>query len=161
MKKTAYCIALIRISMGWTFLWAFFDKLAGLGYATESANSWLNGGSPTVGFLRFGTSGPFAEWYQSIAGQGWVDWLFMLGLAGIGLALIFGAGLRIAAAAGTLLMVMMFTAALPPENNPVVDEHIIYALVLLALPLLDAGRTLGIGRWWSAMPLVQKYRWLV
>lgn len=160
MEKAKYIFAIIRIAMGWIFLWAFFDKLAGLGFATESAKSWLHGGSPTVGFLKFGTDGPFAEFYQSLAGQGWVDWLFMLSLAGIGLALVFGAGLHIARIAGVLLLLMMYTAVLPPENNPFMDEHIIYALVLIALPMLHAGQTWGLGRWWSSMPFVQKHRWL-
>ncbi|MFA6511646.1 MAG: hypothetical protein WCV86_00760 [Patescibacteria group bacterium] len=160
MEKAKYLIAIIRISMGWIFLWAFIDKLAGLGFATESAKSWLNGGSPTLGFLKFGTSGPFADFYQSLAGQGWVDWLFMLGLAGIGLALLFGVGLHIASITGTLLLFMMYTAVLPPENNPFMDEHIIYALVLLALPMLQAGHTWGIGQMWNNIPFVQKNRWL-
>ncbi len=30
-------------------------------------------------------------------------------------------------------MMLMWLAVLPPENNPVVDEHIVYALVLVLL----------------------------
>ena len=51
----------------------------------------------------------------------------MLGLAGIGIALIAGIGMRIAAVAGGLLLVLMWTAVLPPENNPFMDDHLIYA----------------------------------
>lgn len=160
MEKAKYLIAVLRIAMGWTFLWAFFDKLAGLGFATESANSWLNGGSPTTGFLKFAATGPLADFYQSLAGQGWVDWLFMLGLAALGIALIFGIALRLAAIGGALLMVLMYSALLLPENNPVIDEHIIYALLLIAFPLLNAGHTLGLGAAWNNLPLVQKNRWL-
>lgn len=46
-----YMLAGIRIALGWVFLWAFLDKTFGLGFATPSAKSWLNGGSPTNGFL--------------------------------------------------------------------------------------------------------------
>ena len=42
---------LARISLGWVFLWAFLDKTFGLGYATESKDAWIDGGSPTFGFL--------------------------------------------------------------------------------------------------------------
>ena len=40
--------AALRIVLGFTFLWAFVDKLFGLGYATPSERSWINGGSPTT-----------------------------------------------------------------------------------------------------------------
>ena len=71
---------LARISLGWVFLWAFLDKTFGLGYATEPKDAWIDGGSPTFGFLSFGATGPFKGIYNSIAGDAWADWLFMLGL---------------------------------------------------------------------------------
>ncbi len=81
-------LAAIRLSLGWIFLWAFVDKLFGLGFATPSERSWLNGGSPTKGFLSNAATGPFEGLYKSIAGAAWADWLFMIGLAGIGIALV-------------------------------------------------------------------------
>src|SRR5690348_18272974 len=69
--------ATLRIVMGFTFFWAFVDKLFGLGYATPSERSWINGGSPTKGFLANPADGPFAGFYKDIAGSGWADWLFM------------------------------------------------------------------------------------
>src|ERR1700730_11492542 len=85
-----YLWALTRLSLSTVFLWAFFDKVFGLGHETTAAHAWLNGGSPRVGFLG-GATGPFADFYQSIAGAGWVDWTFMIGLIGIGVALLLGA----------------------------------------------------------------------
>src|SRR5262249_29187152 len=70
---TRYVLAVLRIVVGWVFLWAFLDKLFGFGYATPSAKSWLNGGSPTKGFLSSAT-GPFAGVYHDIAGTGWANW---------------------------------------------------------------------------------------
>ena len=153
--------AALRIVVGFTFLWAFLDKLFGFGYATPSERSWLNGGSPTRGFLANSASGPFEGLYKDIAGAGWADWLFMLGLAAIGTALILGIGMRVAAASGALLYVLMWTVALPPETNPIVDDHIIGALVLIALALVHAGDTFGLGRWWKRQPIVQHNRWLI
>ena len=150
-------LAAIRISLGWIFLWAFVDKLFGLGFATPSARSWLNGGSPTKGFLSNAATGPFEGFYKGIAGAAWADWLFMLGLAGIGIALIAGIAMRLATAAGALLLVMMWTAVLTPENNPFMDDHIVYALVLVALALLGAGHSFGLGRTWERLAIVQKY----
>jgi thiosulfate dehydrogenase [quinone] large subunit len=153
--------AALRVVLGFTFFWAFLDKLFGFGYATPSARAWINGGSPTRGFLANSATGPFAGFYKDIAGAGWADWLFMIGLAGIGIALLVGIGMRVAAVSGAVLYLMMWSVALPPQNNPIVDEHIIGALALLALALVHAGDTLGFGRWWRQQPIVQRNRWLI
>ena len=149
---------LTRLSLGWVFLWAFLDKTFGLGFATERKDAWLEGGSPTFGFLSFGAAGPFKGIYNDIAGQGWADWLFMIGLAGIGIALILGIAMNLAALSGATMMVLMWTAVLPPENNPFMDDHLIYGAVLVLLALLGAGRYLGLGAYWERLPLVKKAR---
>jgi thiosulfate dehydrogenase [quinone] large subunit len=156
-KAFSYVTAVLRIALGWIFLWAFLDKLFGLGHETESKAAWINGGSPTSGFLGHATKGPFADLYQNIAGQAWADWLFMIGLAGIGTALIAGIAIRIAAASGALLLILMWTAVLPPDNNPFMDDHLIYALTLTALALTNTTHILGLGQVWERLPLVQKY----
>ncbi len=128
-------IALIklRIVMALIFLWAFFDKVFGLGFATKPENAWINGGSPTTGFLSFATKGPFAEFFKSLAGVAGIDWLFMLGLLFIGLTLLLNRFVKWGAIAGVVMMLLMWLSLLPPENNPIVDEHIVYALVLTIL----------------------------
>jgi thiosulfate dehydrogenase [quinone] large subunit len=155
-----YLLAGIRLALGWVFLWAFLDKLFGLGRSTPAANAWLDGGSPTAGFLGKAAIGPFAGIYHSIAGNAVVDVLFMTALLGIGVALILGIGMRIAAASGALLTVLMWTAVLPPESNPFMDDHLVYAAVLIVLALLSAGTTWGLGRRWAATPLVRRNTWL-
>lgn len=159
-KAARYVFAVARLALGWVFLWAFLDKLFGLGHETASARSWINGGSPTKGFLANSPTGPFESFYNSFAGDAWADWLFMIGLAGIGAALILGIGIRIAAAAGAVLMVMMWSAVLPPENNVFMDDHLIYALVLVGLALIGAGNTLGLGKLWGNIGLVKRNPWL-
>lgn len=148
--------AALRLSLGGIFLWAFLDKLFSLGRATPDGNGWLEGGSPTRGFLTKGTAGPFKDAYASIAGAGWADALFMAGLLGIGVALLLGVAMRLAAASGALLLVLMWAASLPPATNPFLDYHLVYALVLGLLTLTGAGHTLGLGRRWEALPLVQR-----
>lgn len=149
--------AILRISLGWVFLWAFLDKTFGLGAATESENAWIDGGSPTEGFLTFASRGPLKDWFDWMAGETWADWLFMAGLLGIGLALILGIGMRLAAAAGSSLLLFMWAATLWPENNPFMSDHIIYAIALVGLALVHAGDTWGIGRWWSQLAIVRRY----
>jgi thiosulfate dehydrogenase [quinone] large subunit len=159
-RTVNYLLAGIRLALGWVFLWAFLDKTFGLGHSTESAKSWVNGGSPTAGFLGNAATGPFTGFYHSIAGTAFADLLFMAALLGVGGALLLGIGMRIAAASGALLTVMMWTAVLPPESNPFMDDHLIYAAILIVLALLGAGNTLGFGRLWSATPLVRRAPWL-
>jgi thiosulfate dehydrogenase [quinone] large subunit len=154
-----YLLAGIRLALGWVFLWAFLDKAFGLGFATPSERSWFNGGSPTNGFLA-SAKGPFSGFYRFIAGTGIADALFMAALLGVGVALLLGIGMRIAAAAGALLTVMMWSAVLPPTTNPFMDDHLIYATVLIVLALLGAGDTWGLGRAWAASPLVRRAPWL-
>ncbi len=148
-NKGRYVWAALRIAMGWLFLWAFLDKLFGLGFATEPDAAWIRGGSPSFGFLSFGTVGPFAPLFQSLAGNPVVDFLFMSGLLLMGLALISGIGVRIAGYAGAVLVLLMWLAHLPPENNPLIDEHIVYAVLLIGLARVRAGQWVGLGRRWS------------
>jgi len=154
-----YLWALTRLCLGWTFLWPFLDKTFGLGHETTTAHAWINGGSPSFGFLS-GAIGPFAGIYQSIAGAGLVDWLFMIGLLGIAVALLLGIGVRIAAVSGAVLLILMWSASLPPQDDIFMDNHIIYAIVLIGLALVGAGNTLGFGRWWTQTSLVRRFPWL-
>lgn len=150
-------LGLLRIAFGLTFLWAFADKLFGFGYSTKSADSWLNGGSPTTGFLKFGAKGPFKGFYNSIAGDTWVNWLFMAALLALGLALTLGIGMRLAGIGGVILYLMMWTVALPPETNPVIDEHILGAISIAVLSLTMAGNTWGLGKAWSRTAIAKEF----
>ncbi len=165
---TRRVLAALRIAFGVTFLWAFVDKLFALGFHTGynpagttldrfGPAAWINGGSPTEGFLKFGADGPFKGFYNSIGGTAWADTLFMLGLLGIGVALISGVGMRFAAVAGATMYLLMWSVVLPPETNPVLDDHILGALTLVALALLNAGNTWGLGRWWGGQKIVQEH----
>jgi thiosulfate dehydrogenase [quinone] large subunit len=156
-----YLLAGVRLALGWLFLWAFLDKTFGLGHDTPAASSWLNGGSPTKGFLTSTAKGPFVGVYHAIGGTSLADAIFMGGLLAIGGALIAGIGLRLVAAAGALLAVMMWAVVLPPVGNPFLDDHLIYAAVLVVLALARAGDTLGLGRTWAATPMVRRATWLI
>ena len=157
-RRIGYVWGTLRLGMGWIFLWAFVDKLFGLGYATASEGAWINGGSPTSGFLNFATKGPFADFYQGMAGSVAVEWLFMLGLLAIGLPLMLGIGMRLAAATGVLMLGLMYSAAsILPENNPFLDDHIVYAVIMVGLIVMGGGKHLGLGNMWAKTRLVRKY----
>jgi thiosulfate dehydrogenase [quinone] large subunit len=163
--------AVVRIATGLLFLWAFLDKAFGFGYATPAERAWVNGGSPTKGFLGGIDHGPFADTFRGWAGAAWADWLFMLGLAGIGIAVVLGVGLRIAAVSGTLMMLLMWAAEWPLDRftdageptmstNPILDYHVLYALVLIWLAIVAAGNTWGFGKVWAKLGFVEKNPWL-
>lgn len=152
-------LAITRILLGFVFLWAFVDKLLGLGVSTPAERAWLNGASPTTGFLK-GVEGPFSTFFNGLAGNAVADWLFMLGLLGIGLALVFGLAMRLAAWSGALLMLLMWAASLPLENNPVIDDHIVYAAILLTLGALVGQHKFSLAGWWQSLGLVKKNAWL-
>jgi thiosulfate dehydrogenase [quinone] large subunit len=161
----------LRLVTGFVFLWAFLDKTFGWGYATGSGKGWIDGGSPTKGFLSSVAAGPMQSAFHSWAGAGWANWLFMLALLGVGLALLSGIALRPAAVAGTALMAFMWIAEWPPaqhlsdgtpsmSSNPLVDYHVLYAAVMIALAVASAGTTWGLGKAWARLPIVRDHTWL-
>lgn len=154
-----YALAVARILLGFIFLWAFFDKLFGLGYATKAAKAWINGGSPTTGFLK-SVEGPFADAFNSMAGQSWADWLFMLGLLGIGVGLLFGIAVRLSVAAGSVLLLLMWMASLPISNNPIVDDHIVYIAVLFVVAYGIGQQKWSLAGWWQRQTFVRSNYWL-
>lgn len=156
--KTVYLPAILRITFSFIFLWAFLDKAFGLGFSTPGNKSWISGGSPTMGFLS-SVKGPFASLFNTMAGNGFVDWLFMLGLLGIGLGLLFGVAKKITGWSGALMMFFMWLAVLPIKTNPFVDDHIIYLLLFLAYMQLDE-IPVSLNQWWNKLQIVKKNSWL-
>lgn len=148
-------LGIFRLIIGFYFVWAFIDKLFGLGYATPAERAWIRGGTPAQGFMN-NTEGPFAGLFQGIAGP-WADWLFMIGLLGIGVAVMFGAGLKVAAITGSILLFLMYLAQFPIGQagagftNPVFDSHWVEALALITFAVTKAGDTLGVGKIWGRM----------
>lgn len=153
-------LALARIAIGWTFLWAFLDKTFGLGISTAHDKAWLfgTGGDPTSGYLS-SIDGPFAWLFNPLAGQAWVSWLFMIGLLGIGVGLMTGLAFRFSAICGVLMFGLMYLSSLPIDSNPFVDEHLIEGLVLVALIPLWNGRVWGLSSWWEHT-VGTRLRWL-
>jgi thiosulfate dehydrogenase [quinone] large subunit len=140
----SYAWSILRIGLGYIFLWAFLDKLFGLkvstcqGLSYGCKQAWLHGGSPTAGFLGHATTGPFANFYHHLAGHALVDWAFMVGLLFIGVGLFFGTWVKSAAVAGMAMLALMWSSLLWPANTPGVDEHIIYLLALFGLLVTNA-----------------------
>lgn len=173
-------LSVSRILIGFIFLWAFLDKLIGLGFTTcrervegvltNTVNvmcdsAWLSGGAITKGYLG-SSSGPFAEIFKSLGEQRWTDWIFMIGLLAIGLALMLGIGTKIAAWSGLAMLLMMYVSHAWPFSagltNPVIDYHIIYGVAGIAIVWVELQRqSIGLGSWWRKLEIVKKNDWLV
>lgn len=149
-------LALARIFIGFIFLWAFFDKLLGLGFATSPDKAWILGGSPTTSFLANAVHGPLVGFYNILSGVAFVDWIFMIGLLVVGISLTIGIATRLGSYFGIIMLMLMWSALLPPSNNPIIDDHIIYSLVLLVIIWFDAGKVLGLQKKWEGFEIVKK-----
>ncbi|MFA5487329.1 MAG: hypothetical protein WDA05_04840, partial [Candidatus Methanomethylophilaceae archaeon] len=79
----------------------------------------------------------------------------------LGIALILGIGMKLAAVGGTLLLLLMYVSLFPltkaGSTNPLVDYHIMYMFLLWAFYLSNAGDVLGLGKWWKEQSLVARF----
>ncbi|MBO0607490.1 DoxX family protein [Myceligenerans salitolerans] len=161
-SPTARMLALCRILLGFVFLWPALDKSFGLGYATPADAAWLTtGSSPTAGYLGH-IEGPLGGFFGGLANPV-SDVLFIAGMAGTGIALLLGIGLRIAAASGALIMTLLWLSAwtfAPGSNNPIVDTHVIYGALAVTVAVARAGDVWGFGRAWAASGIPGSRTWL-
>ena len=168
-------LSITRIVLGFTFLWAFLDKLIGLGWSTCKGDdgiavmcerAWLSGGRITEGYLG-ASSGPLADFFATLGTWAWTDWVFMIGLLGVGLALMLGIGTRVGMISAAAMLTMMFLAHGFPfvggnATNPIIDSHVIQAVAVIAVVQMELTRQqIGLGTWWRKLPIVQKNRWLI
>ncbi len=158
-QKEQIVWGLLRLSLGWIFLWAFLDKTFGLGFSTPTEKAWILGGSPTLGFLS-SVQGIFSSFFNQIAGAAITDWLFMLGLFLVGLSLMLGIGLKIAGYSGSLMMLLIWLSQLPLKQNPFLDDHIVYILILIGIANIDDALWCSFSDWWRGTNLVKRYAFL-
>lgn len=127
---------LLRISMGWLMFYAGITKV-------------LNPAWSSVGYLQEAKT--FSTFYQYLSGSGilpTVDFVNEWGLTLLGISLILGVFVRLSSVAGAVLMVLYYLPVLdfpyPNAHSYIIDDHIIYALVLLYFASIKAGRFWGL-----------------
>ena len=101
-KWGVLAITVLRMAIGWHFLYEGIVKLTISGWSSQPylAN--------TTGFFS-----PFYHWLAASPAIGFIDWLNIIGLILIGLALFLGIFTRITAACGALLL-LLYYFAYPP-----------------------------------------------
>ena len=171
-RAGAIAAAILRLGIGFVYLWGFISQGFGLGYTNQivnqsapsptevqyhwdfnydADNGWITSGfkhSPTEGYVDNNTHGPLAPVVQNLP-TGLVDFMWIFAIGGLGIALMLGICSRIAGWGGLILNLMIWFSVFPPSTNPVIDaEHFMFAFTIFLLMWLHASNYWGIGRWW-------------
>jgi thiosulfate dehydrogenase [quinone] large subunit len=159
-----YSLFLLRVVMGWTLLQGGLTKLVTY-LDSNPDNNWT-----AAGYLENAIvpGNPLSDFFASMAGSPLIDMLNMWGLTLTGLALILGAFVRWSAFWGAVMMLFYWLAALqggllaglPLAHGWVVDDHIVYAVLLFGLGAFGSGRILGLDSYIEDTSVVQNNRWL-
>ncbi|MCY4088008.1 MAG: DoxX family protein [Actinomycetia bacterium] len=109
-------VLVVRLVMGWIFIWAGFDKVLG-GFTAE-------------GFLLHATSGPLPGWFNDLGADATalsvIDPLVAYGQVPMGLCLFFGAFTRLVLLFAAVMTFLFYIAQFPPEHDLFVDYYIVY-----------------------------------
>lgn len=133
-------ILLLRLSMAWVFLYAASHQVTVPGWSV-------------AGFL--GSAKTFHGFFQLFTGPvvaPVISFLVEYGHLLIGLSLLTGLLVRVSSLAAIALMILYWMAHMnfpyiSNTNNFLVDEHIVYALVLALLIARHAGHIVGLDAW--------------
>lgn len=145
---------LLRLALGWLFFYSGITKVLNPDW---SAAGYLQGAQTFAGFYH---------WLLQPDILPAINFLNEWGLLLLGIALILGVFVRVAAVLGALLMLLYYFPGLDfpriGKTGYLVDEHIIYALSLLVLAAFRAGRMWGLEKWCSQLPICSRFprlRW--
>lgn len=142
-------ILLLRLSLAWVFLYAASHQVFDPGFSV-------------AGFL--GTTKTFHGLFGIFTGPVLapvITFLVAYGHLLIGLSLLTGLMVRVSSAFGIALMLLYWLAHMDfpyvsGTTNFLMDEHIIYALVLGLLIATHAGHILGLDGWAAKRPETQR-----
>lgn len=147
-KSERIVILFLRLSLGWIFLYAGFTKLAN--------PAWT-----AAGFLK--GSQTFPDLYKLFTDPTIlpiVNFLNEWGQLLLGISLILGIGVRLSSILGAALMVLYYLPQLSfpyiGKTSFIVDQHIIFALVLIYFAVIRAGRVYGFEQWCANLPICRK-----
>lgn len=142
-------LAALRVGMGWLMFYAGITKIL---IPKWTAAGYLMGAKTFPGVFK---------WFASPANIGWVNFVNEWGLTLLGVSLILGLFVRLSSVLGAVLMLLYYFPVLTfPTIAPhsyIVDEHIIYFLILIFFAAIRAGRYWGLEDWCSRLPICSKY----
>ena len=182
-RRAMWTWVVVRLLVGSAFLWSFLDRLYGLGVPTPAAEGWIDGGSPTASTLWYDLRGPLADPVRAITGarvirgpssferysvvtrlvepHAWVDWVFMLSMLIIGMALVLGVLTRICAVGGMVWMaVIQAVTALWATSSLLVALHVLTFLLLGGIAIVGHAGHPGPGVMWQRLRFVRTHHLL-
>lgn len=143
-------IFLLRIGLGWVMFYAGITKL-------------LNPNWSAGGYLQ--NAKTFPDLYASLANPAIlpiINFVNEWGLTLLGVSLILGLFVRLSSILGIVLMLLYYFPVLefpyvPSGHAFIIDDHIIYALILFYFATSRPGRAWGLENWCSGLPICSKY----
>ncbi len=139
----------MRIVTGWMMFYAGITKI-------------LNPEWSAAGYLTNAKTFPWLfQWFASPALLPLTNFVNEWGLTLLGVSLILGLGVRLSSILGAILMMLYYFPILdfpyPNAHSFLVDEHIIYAAILLYFAAVRAGRVWGLENWCASLPICQRF----
>ena len=134
--------------MGWLMFYAGITKLLNPNF---SAAGYLKGAKTFSGFYN-------ALLSPSVLPA--INFINEWGLTLLGVSLILGIGVRLSSVLGAALMILYYFPVLDfpfVAHSYIVDEHIIYALILVFFASVKAGRIWGLENWCANLPICKKF----
>ncbi|RJQ32765.1 DoxX family protein [Candidatus Parcubacteria bacterium] len=144
-----FFLFLLRIAMGWMFFYAGVTKVLNPQWTAEG---FLKGAKTFTAFYDFLLQPEILPI---------VNFTNKWGLTLLGVSLILGIFVRLSSILGALLMILYYLPILqfpyPNPNSYIVDQHVIYALVLLFFAAVRAGRIGGLEGISSRLPVISRF----
>lgn len=141
-------LLLLRLSLGWLFFYSGITKILNPDWTSIK---YLQGAKTFTGFYA---------WMSQPNILSVVDIMNEWGQLLLGISLILGIAVRLSTTLGAILMALYYAALPFPYPNPqslIVDQHVIYALVMIYLGAVRAGRVYGLEEWCSKLPLCARF----
>ncbi|GAB7094417.1 hypothetical protein JCM30237_15690 [Halolamina litorea] len=155
---SAWFVLSLRLMMGAAFFWSGWTKLTFVSGTPFDATGYLRFGAAANGSPLAGTFAAMSEigWLMAVTNVA-VPW----GELAIGLGLLVGAFVRLAAFFGATLMTMFYLGNWSVEHG-VINGDFAYMLVFLAVAAFGAGRILGVDAYLEAYevdgrPLIERH----
>src|SRR3972149_2745546 len=144
-----FSLFLLRVATGWFFFYAGITKVLNPNW---SAAGYMKGAKTCVWFY---------QWLLQPNILPVINFVNEWGLTLLGISLILGIFVRLSSVLGAILMLLYYFPVLqfpyPNPNSYVVDEHIVYALVLVFFASLRVGRIWGLENWCSGLPICARF----
>ena len=142
-------LLLLRLATGWLMFYAGITKVLNPEW---TAAGYLQGAKTLPGLF---------QWFALPANIGWVNFVNEWGLTLLGISLILGVFVRLSSIAGVLLMALYYlpvlTFPIVGTHSYIVDQHVIYALVLIFFAVIRAGRYYGLENWCAKLPICSRF----